>query len=91
MLTRDICDICGSETFSEGHFAVGKLWCRECWSGRKPAIANPPTPAYRAQIDLWCAPRTSTPPKAQAPRPGELARPRATLSGTSANPARIGA
>jgi protein-arginine kinase activator protein McsA len=57
MSERDVCDNCGSETFSEGHFAVGKLWCAECWSGRKPAVAMPPSPAQRKQFELWISPR----------------------------------
>jgi len=57
--TRDVCDNCGSETFSEGHFAVGKLWCRECWTGRKPAVAMPPNAAQRRQLELWCAPQAA--------------------------------
>lgn len=54
-MSRDTCDNCGSDTFGEGHFAVGKLWCAECWSGQHSAM--PPTPAYRRQIELWLAPK----------------------------------
>jgi hypothetical protein len=55
MLTRDHCDNCGSE-FSEGRFVAGKVWCADCYSGRKPPVAMPPTPAQRQQLRLWCAP-----------------------------------
>lgn len=90
-LTRDHCDLCGSETFSDGRFALGKLWCSECWSGRQPPKGiMPPTPAYRAQLDLWCAPRTGTPPKAQTPRTSSPVQPRAALSGRPAMSTRIG-
>jgi hypothetical protein len=27
MADKDVCDICGSATWGEGHFAIGKLWC----------------------------------------------------------------
>ena len=57
MSTRDTCDNCGSATFGEGHFAVGKLWCRECWAGRKPAVAMPPTEAGKLAIAAWIAPK----------------------------------
>jgi hypothetical protein len=57
MNNRDTCDNCGSETFGEGHFAIGKLWCAECWSGRRPPVSMPPTPAQRRQLALWCKPK----------------------------------
>ena len=71
-MIHDTCDNCGSETWDEGHFAVGKLWCAECWSGRKPPLAMPPTPAQKQQIDLWIATR---PPAQQTLRLDELAQP----------------
>jgi len=39
--TRDVCDVCGSDTFSEGRFSMGKLWCAECFSGQAPPVAMP--------------------------------------------------
>jgi hypothetical protein len=56
-MSRDSCDNCGSETFGEGHFAVGKLWCSACWSGRKPPVAMPPTEKGKRAIASWIAPR----------------------------------
>jgi hypothetical protein len=79
MSERDVCDNCGSETFSEGHFAVGKLWCRECWSGRTPAKAMPPSPVYKKQIEAWCAPRVPAAPR--TPRPGEMVQPEGVQRG----------
>ena len=76
MFTRDHCDNCGCE-FSEGRFVVGKLWCSECWSGRRPPEAMPCTPEQRRQLALWMAPKV--PAKArtlshsQAAQPGEVA------------------
>jgi len=58
--TRDHCDICQSETFSEGVFKMGKLWCRECFSGRTAPVAMPPTAAQRLQLDMWLAPHPSS-------------------------------
>jgi hypothetical protein len=50
------CDICGSE-FHEGHFSLGKLWCKECFSGRQAPRPMPPSPLERKQIELWLAPQ----------------------------------
>lgn len=55
--TRDTCDVCGSDTFSEGRFSRGKLLCRECDSGCKPATAMPPTAAQAKQLALWLQPQ----------------------------------
>jgi hypothetical protein len=68
MLEVDTCDNCGAKLEGQAHFAVGKTWCAACWSGQRPPVANPPTPAYQRQIELWCAPRTPTQaPKGKAP------------------------
>ena len=53
----DTCDNCGLPLDDASHFAVGKTWCRKCWSGRRPPVAMPPTPAQRKQLNLWCAPK----------------------------------
>jgi hypothetical protein len=76
MIIRDICDNCGS-AFHEGHFAVGKLWCSDCWSGRRPPVAMPCTPSQRAQLDLWCAPLVSA--KGQTPCHALAAQPARAL------------
>jgi hypothetical protein len=53
---RDACDLCGAtpDTF---HFAMGKLWCPECWVGQRPAVATPPTKSQQMQLADWTAPR----------------------------------
>jgi len=53
----DVCDNCGGALDDGSHFAVGKTWCRECWSGQRPPVAMPPTAAQVKQLDLWCQPR----------------------------------
>jgi len=60
MLEIDVCDNCGLPLDADGaHFAVGKTWCRKCWSGRKPPEGIMPcTPEQKRQLKLWCAPRT---------------------------------
>lgn len=81
--TRDVCDACGA-AFEEGHFSSsdGKVLCSECHSGRRPPSGiMPPTPAYKRQLKLWCAPRTGTPPRQQTLRLGELAQPGEVLRG----------
>jgi hypothetical protein len=55
--TRDACDICGSATWSAGHFAIGKVWCAECWAGRKPAASMVPTTYQQTQIAAWLRPQ----------------------------------
>jgi recombinational DNA repair protein (RecF pathway) len=58
MANRDSCDVCGSATWSEGHLMEdGRLLCLDCWQGRRPAVAMPPTLAQKRQLDLWCAPQ----------------------------------
>ncbi len=61
MSDHDVCDNCGSETWNEGHFAVGKLWCRECWAGRKPATPQPVSEEGKRAIEKWIAPRRPQP------------------------------
>lgn len=39
---HDVCDVCGSKTWHEGHFFAGRLWCSACWSGRTPPTAGNP-------------------------------------------------
>ena len=54
----DACDLCGAAA-SNGdvlHFAWGKLWCPECWAGREPAAAMPPTPLEQLLLAKWIAP-----------------------------------
>jgi len=53
---KEPCDLCGSTCWDTAHFAMGKLWCPECWAGREAAAAMPPTPAERRQLDLWMQP-----------------------------------
>jgi hypothetical protein len=72
-MSRDACDVCGSDTFGEGRFSMGKLWCLECFSSQRPPVANPPTPAYREQIKRWLAPRRETPATKGKSQPAQLA------------------
>jgi hypothetical protein len=53
---RDACDLCGSTCWDTAHFAVGKLWCEECWAGREPAVSMPPTPREQLLLATWIAP-----------------------------------
>jgi hypothetical protein len=53
----DTCDNCGASLDDGSHFAVGKTWCRECWSGRKPPVAMPCTPRQLDIIRDWIQPR----------------------------------
>ena len=69
MSARDVCDLCGSETFSEGRWSMGKLWCSDCFRGQRPAVAMPPSERGKAAIKVWLAPR---PPRQQTLRLGEL-------------------
>jgi len=74
--TIDVCDGCGSPLDDGSHWAVGKTWCRACWSGRQPPKGiMPPTPEYKRQLALWCAPKGKVPPAQQTLRLGELAQP----------------
>jgi hypothetical protein len=59
--TRDCCDICGaaSDVF---HWAMGRLWCEECWQGREPAVSMVPTKSQAAQLSLWMQPHRSVRP-----------------------------
>jgi hypothetical protein len=57
MSNRDVCDVCGSDTFAEGRFSMGKLWCLECFSGQRPPIPMPPTPLQLDIIRDWIAPK----------------------------------
>jgi hypothetical protein len=52
------CDICGLPMDDGSHFSMGKSWCRRCYSGQRPPVSMPPNARQRAQIELWCAPRT---------------------------------
>jgi hypothetical protein len=70
MSDRDVCDNCGSE-LSEGHFVAGKLWCADCWSGRKPPVARPPNKDQQTQIEAWLAPKQKTCALHQAAPPPE--------------------
>jgi hypothetical protein len=57
----DACDLCGAVA-ADGdtmHFALGKLWCAECWAGQRPAVAMPPNANERRQLELWLAPQPS--------------------------------
>jgi hypothetical protein len=57
MSSRDACDLCGSQTWEgDAHFAMGKLWCPECWAGREPAAAMPPTRLEQLLLEQWIAP-----------------------------------
>jgi len=69
-MSRDSCDLCQSDTFSEGVFRMGKLLCRNCASGNKPPVTMPPTPQGRRQIERWCSPRGKVPAAQQKPRLG---------------------
>jgi hypothetical protein len=79
--TRDCCDICGSATFAEGRFSMGKLWCVECFSGQRPPVSMPPTEAGKRQIVAWLRPRTSTPAAQQTLAGVELGRPQGASRG----------
>ena len=58
------CDLCGSQDWSgDAHFALGKLWCPECWAGQHPAVSMPPTASQRRQLDLWTRPHREVMPK----------------------------
>jgi len=55
----DACDLCGAVA-ADGdvmHFAVGKLWCCECWAGQRPAVAMPPTAHEQRSLLDWIAPQ----------------------------------
>ena len=43
-------------------FRLGEAVVSECWAGRNPAAAMPPTPAERRQLDLWMAPQSRCAP-----------------------------
>jgi hypothetical protein len=71
---KEPCGFCGDADWTEAHFVAGRLVCKLCWSGSKPAASMPPTPHQRAQIAAWLRPRTSTSPM-QRTLPGvELAQ-----------------
>ena len=74
-MSNRVCDVCGSESWGEGHFFAGRVWCRACWSGRTPAKAMPPTPHQRALIRAWIAPRTGTPARQLSFSTRELVKP----------------
>jgi hypothetical protein len=59
---RDACDLCGSTCWDSAHFAMGKLWCEECWQGREPAEAKPPSPSEARQLALWMLPQPKSQP-----------------------------
>jgi hypothetical protein len=51
------CDLCGSQIWEgDAHFIMGKLWCPECWAGREPAVAQPPTRLEQLLLAEWIAP-----------------------------------
>jgi len=62
---RDACDLCGSTCWDSAHFAMGKLWCEECWQGREPAEAKPPSPSEARQLALWMLPQPKSQPITQ--------------------------
>ena len=53
--TRDCCDICGSAS-DVFHWAMGRLWCEECFAGQRPAVAKPCTPRERQLLLAWIQP-----------------------------------
>jgi hypothetical protein len=55
----DCCDLCGSVA-ADGdtmHFAMGKLWCMECFSGQRPAVSKPPTKSQQQALLDWIQPQ----------------------------------
>jgi hypothetical protein len=77
----DVCDNCGLPLDDGSHFSLGKTWCTRCFSGQRPPVAMPPNARQRAQIAAWLRPRTSTPPRQQTLRLGELAQPQGAIRG----------
>jgi hypothetical protein len=80
-MSNRVCDVCGSESWGEGHFFAGRVWCRACWSGRKPATAMPPSEAGKLAIAAWLRPRDKVPPAQLALAGVELAQPQGASRG----------
>lgn len=75
---REPCAFCGDQHWTEAHYAAGRLVCKLCWQGRKPATSMPPTEAGRRAIAAWIAPRQ---PRQQTLRLGEMAQPQGASHG----------
>jgi recombinational DNA repair protein (RecF pathway) len=59
MPDREPCALCGDQDWTQAHFLAGRLICRMCFEGSKPALSMPPNARQRAQIAAWLRPRTS--------------------------------
>jgi hypothetical protein len=76
------CDICGLPMDDGSRYAMGKCWCRRCFSGQRPPQGiMPPTPHQRAQIRAWLRPRTNTLAGQLAFSTRELVRPQGANRG----------
>jgi hypothetical protein len=57
------CDLCGSQTWDgDAHFALGKLWCPECWAGQRPAASMVPNAHEQLALADWIAPHRGAQP-----------------------------
>jgi hypothetical protein len=76
------CDICGAPMDDGSHYAMGKCWCRRCFSGQRPPHGiMPPNERQRAQIAAWLRPRTSTPAAQLALAGVEQGQPQGAIRG----------
>ena len=74
MANPDTCDVCGGELDDGSRFALGKTWCRACWSGQRPPEAMPCTSRQLELIRDWIAPRLPQRQGAQRGQDGPVAR-----------------
>lgn len=70
MPEKEPCAFCGDEHWTEAHYAAGRLVCKLCMQGSKPAVAMAPSEAGKLAIAAWLRPRTNTPPAQQTLRHG---------------------
>jgi hypothetical protein len=51
---REPCCGCSCTDWVEAHYSLGRIWCLTCYQGsQRPATSMVPTPAGRAQLELW--------------------------------------
>jgi hypothetical protein len=79
--TREPCCFCGDIDWTEAHFVAGRLACRLCHAGGKPATSMPPSEAGKRAIAAWLRPRTNTPPAQLALAGVGLAQPQGAAHG----------
>jgi hypothetical protein len=60
MNPNHLCDLCGCRIEGHAHFALGRVWCSECFV-EEPPMAMPPLPREAEQIAEWLKPLSPLP------------------------------